>query len=40
MGNAPGTAKVTYTVLITPEEMDEAAAKANANITAYRPPGA
>jgi uncharacterized protein with GYD domain len=39
MGNAPGTANVTYTVLITPEEMDKAAAKAKANITAYRAPG-
>jgi uncharacterized protein with GYD domain len=39
MGNAAGTSKVTYTVLITPEEMDQAAEKAKVNISAYRPPG-
>jgi uncharacterized protein with GYD domain len=39
MGNAPGTARVTYTVLITPEEIDQAVEIANEKMAAYRPPG-
>ena len=39
IGNAPGSVKVRYTVLATPEEVDEAAAAARAGMDAYRPPG-
>ena len=39
MGNAPGTANATYTVLVTPEEMDQAVAMAKEKSAAYRPPG-
>jgi uncharacterized protein with GYD domain len=39
IGNAPGTSKVTMTVLLTPEEMDQAADLAKEKMAAYRPPG-
>lgn len=39
VGNAAGTSKVTYTVLITPEEVDQAVDLANEKTAAYRPPG-
>ena len=40
-GNAAGTHKTTFTVLITPEELDQASELANEKMTtaAYRPPG-
>jgi uncharacterized protein with GYD domain len=37
--NATGTVKATYTVLITPEEVDQAAEKAGKLIGEYRAPG-
>ena len=40
IGNASGAAaKITFTVLITPEEMDQAADLAREKMAAYRPPG-
>jgi len=36
--NASGTVKVTYTPLITPEEVDQAAEKGRQISAAYRPP--
>jgi len=39
LGNAAGTAKVKITVLITPEEVDQAADLAKEKMAAYRPPG-
>ena len=39
MGNVAGTHKATFTVLVTPEEVDQAAALAKEKIAAYRPPG-
>jgi uncharacterized protein with GYD domain len=39
VGNAAGTSKVTYTVLITPEEVDQATELAKEKMAAYRPPG-
>ena len=39
LANAPGTAKATMTVLITPEEMDQAVDLAKEKAAAYRPPG-
>jgi uncharacterized protein with GYD domain len=39
VGNAAGTSKVTYTVLITPEEIDQATGLAREKMAAYRPPG-
>ena len=39
IGNLPGTTKTTFTVLITPEEMDQAVAMAKEKSAAYRPPG-
>lgn len=39
IGNAPGSVNVRYTVLATPEEVDEAAEAARENMAAYRPPG-
>jgi len=40
MGSVPGTASLTYTVLVTPEEVDRAAEMASEKLAAYRPPGA
>jgi uncharacterized protein with GYD domain len=37
--NASGTSSVQTTVLITPEEVDQAVALANDKMAAYRPPG-
>jgi uncharacterized protein with GYD domain len=37
--NVAGTTKTTMTVLITPEEVDEATALAREKTGAYRPPG-
>jgi len=37
--SAAGTAKATMTVLVTPEEMDEAAKVAQEMMPAYRAPG-
>jgi uncharacterized protein with GYD domain len=39
MANATGTSKVTYTVLITPEEIDQATDLVKETAAAYRPPG-
>jgi uncharacterized protein with GYD domain len=39
IGNAAGTHKATFTVLITPEEVDQATELANKTIGEYRPPG-
>ena len=39
LGNAAGTTKVTYTVLVAPEEIDQATELANRKMAAYRPPG-
>lgn len=39
VGNATGTVKISYTVLITPEEVDQAAEKGRQLAAAYRPPG-
>lgn len=39
IGNAAGTTIVTYTVLITPEEVDQATDLAKEKTAAYRPPG-
>ena len=39
MGNVPGTSTVTFTVLITPEEVDQATDLAKEKMAAYRPPG-
>ena len=39
IGNVPGTTRATYTVLITPEEVDQAVNLANEKMSAYRPPG-
>ena len=40
VGNAVGTHKTTFTVLITPKELDQAADLAKEKMAAYRPPGA
>ena len=40
MSNMTGTLKVTYTPLLTPEEMDQSVEMANKMMGAYRPPGA
>jgi uncharacterized protein with GYD domain len=39
VGNAAGTSQVTITVLITPEEVDQAVDLAKEKMAAYRPPG-
>jgi uncharacterized protein with GYD domain len=39
MGNAAGTSNVTITVLLTSEEVDQAAGLAREKMAAYRPPG-
>jgi hypothetical protein len=39
LGNASGEVKVTYTPLITPEEVDQAAEKGRQMPDAYRAPG-
>jgi len=39
IGNAAGTSKVNVTVLITPEEVDQATDLARKKMAAYRPPG-
>ena len=39
LGNAAQTHKTTLTVLITPEELDQAAELAREKMAAYRPPG-
>ena len=39
IGNAPGTSKVTFTVLLTPEEVDQATDLAKEEMAVYRPPG-
>ena len=39
IANAAGTSKVTATVLITPEEVDQATDLAKEKMAAYRPPG-
>ena len=39
VSNAAGTHKTTFTVLITPEELDQASELANEKMAAYRPPG-
>jgi len=39
IGNAPGTAKITLTALLTPEEVDQATEIAKKTMAAYRPPG-
>jgi len=39
IGNAPGTAKMTVTVLLTPEEVDRATDLAGKKMAEYRPPG-
>ena len=39
VSNATGTVKTSYTVLITPEEMDEAASQGRQLAAAYRAPG-
>jgi uncharacterized protein with GYD domain len=39
IGNAPGTAKITLTALLTPEEVDQATEVARKTMAAYRPPG-
>jgi uncharacterized protein with GYD domain len=39
LANAAGTSQITVTVLLTPEEVDQAAELAKAKTPAYRPPG-
>jgi hypothetical protein len=39
IAGAPGVAEVTYTVLITPEEIDQAAQSAQKMGASYRAPG-
>lgn len=39
IGNVAGTATMTVTALITPEEVDQASAMAKEKMDAYRPPG-
>jgi uncharacterized protein with GYD domain len=39
IGNAAGTSTVTVTVLLTPEEADQAVDLAKEKMAAYRPPG-
>jgi uncharacterized protein with GYD domain len=39
VGNAAGTSKVPITVLLTPEEVDQATEVAKKAMAAYRPPG-
>ncbi len=39
MTNIPGMSKNTTTVLITPEEVDQAVALAKEKMSVYRPPG-
>ncbi len=39
MANATGTVKASYTVLITPEEVDQAAEQGRRIAAAYRAPG-
>ena len=39
VGNAAGTSTVTVTVLLTPEEVDQATDLAKEKLAAYRPPG-
>ena len=39
IGNAAGTSTVTFTVLLTPEEVDQATDLAKEKMAAYRPPG-
>ena len=39
IGNVAGTHKSTLTVLITPEEVDQATGVAKEKMAAYRPPG-
>ncbi len=39
VANATGTVKASYTVLITPEEVDETAAQGRQLAAAYRAPG-
>ena len=39
IANASGASNSTFTVLITPEEMDQAVAMAKEKSAAYRPPG-
>jgi len=39
VGNATGMIKASYTVLITPEEVDRAAAQGRRLAAAYRAPG-
>jgi len=38
--NVAGTSQMTYTPLLTPEEMDQSVEMANKMMGAYRPPGA
>jgi uncharacterized protein with GYD domain len=39
VGNAAGTSKIEVTVLITPEEVDQAVDLGREKTAAYRPPG-
>ena len=39
VGNAAGTSKIEITVLIPPEEVDQAVELAKEKMAAYRPPG-
>ena len=39
IGNVSGSGKAAITVLITPEEVDQATVLANERMAAYRPPG-
>jgi uncharacterized protein with GYD domain len=39
VGNAAGASKLTITVLLTPEEVDQATEMAKKAMAAYRPPG-
>jgi uncharacterized protein with GYD domain len=39
IGSAAGTSKLTITVLLTPEEVDQATEIAKKTMAAYRPPG-
>ncbi len=39
VGNAAGTNQTRFIVLVTAEEMDEAAEAGRASMAAYRPPG-
>ena len=39
VGNAAGTSKTTITVLVTPEEVDQATDLAKEKMGVYRPPG-